>query len=170
MTGPSIDSVFIVLNDGNGSFSSPSAHYTGGNGGFILAIELNGGNYNDLVVAHNASNTVSVLINRLDTDVEDNNSASLPETFWLSNNYPNPFNPGTTVEYGLARFGHVQIDIFNLLGQRVRTLVDRTQRAGTHSVTWDGKDATGLAAVTGIYLYRLKAGDDIQTKKMLLLK
>lgn len=170
LTGPSIDSVFIVMNDGNGSFSSASAFYAGGNGDFIYGIELNGDNYNDLVVAHSALNTVSVLINGLYTDVEDNNSASLPETFWLSCNYPNPFNPVTTIEYGLPRRSHVTIEIYNILGRTVRSLVDREESAGWYAITWDGMNDDGESVATGIYLYRLKAGDYIETKRMLLLK
>jgi len=166
----SLDSVFVVLNDGSGSFSSPTAFYAGGDGCFILGIELNGDNYNDMVVAHTDLNTVSVLINGLYSDVVDDESESLPKTFWLSDNFPNPFNPATTIEYGLPRRSHVKMGVYDIMGRRVRTLVDREEAAGWHMITWDGMNDDGESVATGIYFYRLIAGTNTETKKMLLLK
>ncbi len=103
-------------------------------------------------------------------DVEDDAAEGLPNQFALLQNYPNPFNPATTIEYSLPRRSHATIRIFNLIGQRVATLVDREVSAGSHAVTWNGTDANGTAVATGLYLYRLEAGDHVRTKKMLLLK
>jgi len=105
------------------------------------------------------------------TDVEDDEHGDiLPYRFELSQNYPNPFNPVTTIEYSLPRRSNVRIDIFNLLGQNVRTLVNREQSAGDYSITWDGRSASGESVSTGVYFYRFQAGDHVETKKMLLLK
>ena len=94
----------------------------------------------------------------------------LPESFELSQNYPNPFNPSTTISYNLPRRADVTIEIFNLLGQRVRTLVNESQPPGSHTVEWDGRDTAGKTASSGVYLYRLTAGDFMQSRKMILLK
>jgi len=102
-------------------------------------------------------------------DVPESNQP-LPESFELSQNYPNPFNPSTTISYNLPRRSDVTIEIFNLLGQRVRTLVDESQSSGPHQVEWDGTDETGSPVSSGVYLYRLKAGESVQSKKMMLLK
>lgn len=93
-----------------------------------------------------------------------------PTAFSLGNNYPNPFNPGTTIAYTLDRRAEVRIDIVNLLGQRVRTLANETMAAGSYRIVWDGTDDAGRPAASGIYLYRLRADGAVQAKKMLLLK
>ena len=103
--------------------------------------------------------------------VEDEEQGDvLPYRFELSQNYPNPFNPVTTIEYSLPTRSHVSIQIYNVLGQKVRTLVDREQAAGSYTITWDGTTTSGQPAATGVYLYHYQAGDHVETKKMLLLK
>ena len=95
----------------------------------------------------------------------DNKGAGLPSEFALSQNFPNPFNPETVIEYALPVRSDVNLVIYNLRGEEVALLFNGTLPAGNHSVTWD---ASGLAS--GVYVYRLKAGGFIRTKKMLLLK
>jgi len=171
LTGTNIDSVLVVVNDGSGSFSSPSAHYTGGMGTFIFAIELNGDNANDLVVSHNALNTVSVLINGSHTAVEDNDSATLPETYWLSCNYPNPFNPQTTIAYDLPGEATVTLNVFDASGRLVRELVDgEVLTAGRYETMWNGRNDAGRQVASGVYFYCLEAGVYSETKRMVLLK
>jgi len=105
------------------------------------------------------------------TDVEDDEHGDiLPYRFELSQNYPNPFNPVTTIEYSVPKRSHVTIEVYNVLGQKVRTLVDREESAGSYTITWDGRTNSGQSAATGVYLYRFEAGDHVETKKMLLLK
>ncbi|UCG61687.1 MAG: T9SS type A sorting domain-containing protein [Candidatus Zixiibacteriota bacterium] len=89
----------------------------------------------------------------------------LPAEFSLGQNYPNPFNPTTDISFSLPQATHVKLEVFNIMGQRVSTLVDRQMAAGTHTVTFDG----GQVA-SGTYLYRLQAGDKVETKKMSLVK
>jgi hypothetical protein len=110
------------------------------------------------------------VISDIGTAVEGGHGGALPYRFELSQNYPNPFNPSTTIEYSLSRRHKVSIDVFNIMGQKVRTLIDREQSAGAYTITWDGTTDTGNRAATGIYLYRFQAGDYVETKKMLLLK
>ena len=95
---------------------------------------------------------------------------SAPETFVLLQNYPNPFNPYTEINYQLPKKEHVSIIIYNLQGQKVRTLVEGMQVANYYSIGWDSKDSWGRELPTGIYMYRIKAGTFIESKKMLLLK
>jgi hypothetical protein len=101
---------------------------------------------------------------------QDPSTPTLPASLKLNQNYPNPFNPSTSISYDLASGADVEVTIHNLIGQPVRTLVHGYQSAGTHSVVWDGKDAAGKEVAGGIYLYRLKAGDQVFTRKMVFLK
>jgi hypothetical protein len=94
----------------------------------------------------------------------------IPKEFFLSQNYPNPFNPTTTISYGLPKDSNVKIDIFNLLGQKVMTLVDDREKAGYKSLIWSGKDNAGQSVSSGVYFYRIDTGDRQLTKKMMLLK
>jgi hypothetical protein len=102
-------------------------------------------------------------------DVDDEVS-DVPDAFETSQNYPNPFNPATTIEYSVAVRSHVSIEVFNVLGQKIRVLVDETKPVGDYRVTWDGDDSDGRPVATGLYFYRFKAGDHIETRKMILLK
>jgi hypothetical protein len=98
-------------------------------------------------------------------------NAGRPLAFGLNGNYPNPFNPSTTIRYSLASDAVVTLEVFNVLGQRVRTLIGgMLQPAGSFEVVWDGRDDQGDAIGSGAYLYRLKAGDFTETRKMIMLK
>jgi hypothetical protein len=105
------------------------------------------------------------------TPVEETpGDVTLPNAYVLGQNFPNPFNPTTVIRFSLPERTHVTLSIYNILGQRVATIVDEEMLAGTHDIKWDGSTEQGRKASTGIYLYRLKAGDYIEAKKMLLLK
>jgi hypothetical protein len=93
-----------------------------------------------------------------------------PHIFALSNNYPNPFNPSTKIDYSVPKDGMVSLLVFNVLGQRVRTLLNGPMAAGQYSITWDGRNDAGSTLSSGVYFYRLQAGDMAIVKKMLLLK
>jgi len=95
----------------------------------------------------------------------------MPQEFALDQNYPNPFNPTTTIQYRLKENVHVNVSIYNIRGQLIATLVDRIQTAGSYSVRWNALDQFGQRVASGMYLYRIQAGDKfIQTKKLLLMK
>jgi len=106
----------------------------------------------------------------------DNIASPLPSTFALGQNYPNPFNPNTTIEFSLGAGDgggsgqRVRLDIYNILGQSVKTLVDKYMPPGNHQAEWDGTSQDGQPVASGMYLYRLQVGSDSQTRKMLLLK
>ncbi len=90
--------------------------------------------------------------------------------FELRQNYPNPFNHATTIDYQLGMNTEVVLRIYNALGQEVRMLVDRTEGPGLKSVAWDGRDDRGRPVASGVYVYRLRAGNQLQSRKLLLLK
>jgi hypothetical protein len=94
----------------------------------------------------------------------------LPTTFAVSQNYPNPFNPSTTIKYQLPQSSQVTIGIYNLLGQKVRTLLNDNQEPGDHEVTWNGLNDTGAQVSSGVYFYRFQANDFVSSKKMMFLK
>ncbi len=105
------------------------------------------------------------------SDVTEINNGELPTEFALEQNYPNPFNPNTTIWYDIPQRSHVRLDVFNVLGQKVTTLVDEETDPGHHFEEWDGQADGGNQVASGIYFYRLTAGDNVvMTKKMMLLK
>ena len=94
----------------------------------------------------------------------------LPRIFAMSQNYPNPFNPITRFTYTVPRQSPVKIEIFNIMGQRVRVLVDEKVAAGSHVVTWNGQSDARMETASGIYFCRFQAGDFCQIRKLVLLK
>ena len=96
-------------------------------------------------------------------------AVALPEGFALGANYPNPFNPATIIPYQLAATAQVRLEVFNTLGQRMATLVEGEQGAGTYQAQWDGTDASGRAAAAGVYVYRLTVDGVSQTGRMVLV-
>jgi hypothetical protein len=95
---------------------------------------------------------------------------AIPTSFALSQNYPNPFNFGTVIEYSIPRSSQVTITIYNILGQRVKTVLDQKETAGDKRVQWNGKNEKGEEVSSGIYFYRIETEEFAQSKKMLLLK
>ena len=94
----------------------------------------------------------------------------LPDRFSLSQNYPNPFNAQTRIEFEVAEKDRVSLEVFNILGQRVRTLVRDLRPAGNYQIIWDGKNHGGIPVASGIYFYRLRSGHRVQTRRMVLLR
>ena len=98
------------------------------------------------------------------------NARFVPGAFALQPNFPNPFNPSTTIRYQLAEDGPVRLEVFDILGQKVRTLVADLQTAGFHRVVWDSRDDAQRQVAAGVYFSRLQAGEFTQVRKLLLLK
>ncbi|MFH0931841.1 MAG: T9SS type A sorting domain-containing protein, partial [Candidatus Zixiibacteriota bacterium] len=103
-------------------------------------------------------------------EVKEVNTPSIPTVFSLSQNYPNPFNPKTLIRFTLPKDSWVKMEVYNILGQKVKTLVDEKLTAGVKEVEWDSKDDNGLEVASGIYFYRIKADDFSDIKKMVMLK
>lgn len=94
----------------------------------------------------------------------------IPDRFSLFQNHPNPFNPSTTIRYGVPYASKVKLRVFDLLGREIRTLFDGEQTAGTYDVVWDGTDYRGLQVASGVYFYRLDASGYSETRKMILVR
>jgi len=105
----------------------------------------------------------------LPTDIDDN-MTGLPETYVLEQNYPNPFNPTTTITFSLPQAASVSLDVFNVLGQRVRQLISADLPAGVQTLEWNGTDDSGADVASGVYFYRLSSETFSQSKKMVLLR
>ena len=93
-----------------------------------------------------------------------------PRTIELAQNYPNPFNPSTDIRYGISQSGHVELTIYNVLGQRVKLLVDKVQLPGYYNITWNGKDQSENLVSSGVYLMVLYAEGEKISRKILLMK
>ncbi|MCH7879129.1 MAG: T9SS type A sorting domain-containing protein [candidate division Zixibacteria bacterium] len=104
------------------------------------------------------------------TDVEDDDDIALPKGFQLDQNYPNPFNPETTIEFSLKRRSDVELVIYDVLGRRVKQLINQNLSAGSYTLGWDGTNQGGKTVASGVYYYQLKTDNTAQSKKMLLLK
>jgi len=94
----------------------------------------------------------------------------LPVSYTLKQNFPNPFNPSTNIEYSIPVKGVVKLQIFDILGRLVTTLVNGVQDAGVYRTTWNGKTGNGIGLSSGVYFYRLESGSFSKTERMLLLK
>ena len=147
-----------------------------GLGGEVLAGDLNGDEATDLVVlgrsVEGGPGGAFVFLNQgvpaTATAVE---TATTPSTFALGANYPNPFNPATTIPVSLAaEAGDVDLTIYNVLGQPMRQVWAGSLAAGEHQLTWDGRDAQGQPVAAGVYVYRLQVGDQTRTRKMVKIE
>ena len=109
-------------------------------------------------------------IERRLTRISDADLRMTPRTFALRQNHPNPFNPSTMIPFDLPKAEHVTLGIYNVLGQKVTTLISKKMEAGCYDIRWDGNDASGKAVSSGLYFYAIKAGKYHAAKKMLVLK
>ena len=98
------------------------------------------------------------------------NPGELPQAYALRQNYPNPFNPTTTIAYDIPEASHVRISIYNLLGQEVRTLVNSHHEAAYHKVQWNGLTNAGAPVASGMYIYRIEAGEFSAIRKLVIMK
>ena len=142
--------------------------------GAIVNIHARGRNLNSIkiieavLVDKDARSMLVELSNELKREEVENSST--PDKFSLSQNFPNPFNPRTSIRYALPSDAKVKLVIYNVLGQKIKTLVEGHQTAGYNTVWWDGNDENGDQVASGIYFYRLEAGKFNEVKKMMLLK
>src|SRR3990172_601415 len=102
--------------------------------------------------------------------INGNASSGVPAEIELRGNYPNPFNASTSIRFSLLQDGFIRLEVYNMLGQKVRTLVDEAKTAGEQTVVWDGKDGAGNAVASGVYFYKITAENDFQVGRMIFLK
>jgi hypothetical protein len=144
----------------NLSYGTSAASYTAAAGGFPIG-DLN--YYPDKKAAWVAAGKPIV------TAVAEH-LQNTPSEFKLAQNYPNPFNPSTRIDFVLPKNTHVKLSVYNMLGQRMKTLIDQTLSAGAHQATWNGTNESGETVANGIYVYSLHSEMGVQTKKMMLMK
>jgi hypothetical protein len=104
------------------------------------------------------------------TGIQSNQKNPIPDKFEVSQNYPNPFNPTTAIQFALPQAAKVSIKIYNMLGQEIKTLYSGDRGAGTYTVQWNGDNNFGRSVASGTYIYRVVTGQNVVTKKMVLLK
>jgi predicted outer membrane repeat protein len=140
-----IQDTFLVYNNNNDTLYIPEINYFG------LAPDMGAFEFDP------ATNLNNKIINT-------------PVSIYLYQNYPNPFNAETTIKYFLPKPGGVKIEIYNLLGQKITTLINQPQKNGMHQVVWNGRDENGNSVSSGVYIYNLTSGNYLESKKLLLLK
>ena len=123
---------------------------------WVTAVDLSG-------LESDPSNSVSAVLSA-------DEALGLPTEFALNQNYPNPFNPSTQIQYALPEEARVVISIYDLMGRKVRTLINDVQDAGYRSVMWNATNDMGRLVSAGVYIYSIQAGDFIQNRKMVLMK
>ena len=109
-----------------------------------------------------------IIFQVITTDIP--NGLLVPSVFALEQNYPNPFNPETSIHFTVPKMSRVTLAIYDILGRKIRTLLSETKAAGSYNVTWNGKNNQGQPLASGLYFYKLQAGEFSATKKMMLLK
>jgi len=164
------NNVTILKNLGDGTFTKLLSYPTTPAPIGMAAGDFDGDGDMDLATAGNDQGNVTLLLNNeLATAVSDQPGLR-PQAYTLAPNYPNPFNAATAIDYILGEPAEVRITVFNVIGQRVRTLVDGVEAAGPHTVIWDGRSERGQEVSAGVYFLRFRAGMQVETMKMLLLK
>ena len=142
--------------------------------GGALGIDINMTTEASLTLTDPAFNTLKLIVTPNGTDgpflSTGENYGITPDEFSLHGNYPNPFNPVTTLRYSLSNRANVTVSVYNLMGQQIIDLVNRYHDAGFHQVTWRGKDNVGNTVPSGVYFYRVTTKDESLTGKMLLMK
>lgn len=157
-------SISVYMNDGSGAFINKTDYPTGDDPYFISSADFDRDGDMDIVLTNFYSNTFSIF-----KKVEGANCVSskneLPKSILLEQNYPNPFNPSTKIKYSLGKPNYTTLSIYNLSGYEIETLFNEFQMTGTYQVSWKTK---GLPS--GIYFYKIKAGEFSETKKLILQK
>ncbi len=144
---PGLGKIPIMFFDDNSYGSFVSGQHGQNNGGYVM--------YAELLVEFSSSTDDNILN---------------PPMISLEQNYPNPFNPITTIEYNLIESGNVDLTIYNIKGQKIKTLHQGFKQAGDHNVVWNGTDTNNRKVSSGIYYYRLRTKEDTDTRKMVLMK
>ncbi|MEE1572774.1 MAG: PKD domain-containing protein, partial [Candidatus Neomarinimicrobiota bacterium] len=145
--------------DGGTSTEESPTHTYADEGTYTVSLTASDGDLSDTAVD-----------NAVNAELSIGHETMIPGLFALHQNYPNPFNPITSLRYGLPEQALVTLTIYDLMGRKVTQLVSTTQEAGYQSVRWDATDSFGKPVSAGVYLYQIRAGDFVQTRKMVLLK
>jgi hypothetical protein len=156
----------IFINNGTGSFSESGILF--GNGGNKVAVgDFNRDEIPDVFIVNDASSN-SIWFGQDETSIDKERKTDSIDDFRLNQNYPNPFNPSTMIPYSLAKSSFVKLNIYNLLGQKIRTLQNSFQSAGKYSLVWDARDESINPVSSGIYFYRFET-DEMNLQRMMVL-
>ncbi|MCC7431559.1 SBBP repeat-containing protein, partial [bacterium] len=164
--------VYSTYLGGNGDETGYSLSLDGSGNCYVTGV-TNSSDFPTTVGAYDTSHNggySDAFVTKFDlfTGIKEQNN--LAKDFQLEQNFPNPFNPNTTISYTLAKTNNVKLEVYNTNGELVRTLVSEKQNAGSHTSNWNGKDERGNTVSSGVYFYRLATGSFTQTNKMVLLK
>ncbi len=135
----------------------------------VLDLQLVNNNNIDVLYFATVGSGVYKYTNEI-VSIQDSEEIQYPTSFSLCENYPNPFNPTTTISFSIPKESNVEISIYNIKGQKVKEIVSDQLASGEHSVVWDGRDENGKPVSSGIYFYKLKAGGFREVRKMILMK
>ncbi|MBU0474069.1 MAG: T9SS type A sorting domain-containing protein [Bacteroidetes bacterium] len=161
-----MDSLILNQNEGSGSWKLIGSYYLPENIDITVKVSDIGESTPGFVLRADAFKFQ--LIEEL-TDLSGDENLSQKYQYKLNQNYPNPFNTSTTITFEIPKSSNVRLEIFNLLGEKVNTLINENLIAGTHSAIWKGENNEGITAASGIYFYRLKTNDFFEVKKMIYL-
>jgi len=161
------DSVYIDQNEGSGNWKSLGLQFFSKDVPVEIRVIDSGKSTAGAVLRADA---VKFLLIREVTEVNEKEERIYPFTYQLNQNYPNPFNSSTTIQFSLPRSEHVQLYIFNLLGEKVKTLVDKMVESGSHKILWDGRNNAGQPVSSGIYYYKILTPEFTTLRKMILIK
>ena len=178
---PSEAQAQVIPEDSIGKISASIFRISGGESGngTVLTLKFNSEKGNEIVfsfvrVLANNSNGDQIPLSYKDTkiitSVKNELSNIIPDEFALHQNHPNPFNPETYISYQVPKTSQVKIEVFNLLGQHIRTLVDEEKSPGSYKILWNGLDDQRQAVSSGVYLYKMQAGDFTAMQKMVLVR
>ena len=163
-TGPKAKSI----NSGTNADSFQRYLSEGSNYHFVVCPYYSSGNYKAFAKPSNSALGKSGFVDN--SKINSLSNSELPKKFELYTAYPNPFNPSTTIQYDLPESEYVEIAIFDIKGREIRSLVNAHNQAGQHQVVWDGRNDRGTSVPSGMYFYKITAGEFSETRKMTLLK
>jgi hypothetical protein len=159
------DKIAWYENDGNENFTPHTITTSADAAGSVYAVDVDGDGDMDVLSASRDDNKITWYENLLIVGIDDNNFLDVPVQFRLYNNYPNPFNPTTTISFSIPELSLVTLKVYDVLGNEIITLVNEEKPTGSYEVEFDAKEL-----VSGIYFYKLQTGDYTNTKKMILFK
>jgi len=165
--------ILVWLGQLDGSFKEEGAYAVSGSPRDIAQADFDGDKDLDLAVADDVSGGVSILFNQVRqrvTEVEMDDCVMRPSICTLGKSYPNPFNAWTVIPLELAFLGRVRLVVYDILGRKVKTLLDEPRSRGRWSVRWDGRDALGRAVGSGVYVVRMETGDVVDSQRIILLR